>query len=158
MNFCSGPGKSRDRGREFRETQLRKDEGRREARDWLQLSGRKNYLAGGGKFCIVDRRSASVAQLVEQRTLNPFVEGSSPSGGILFPLRGNKILKLFAWQKFWPLRLVAQDARFSVWRQGFDSPRGYLKKKAVPATGRPFSLNSGGVLCRGGEGVISGRE
>lgn len=43
-------------------------------------------------------------------------------------------------KRFWPLRLVAQDAGFSVRRQGFDSPRGYLKaepdKASVPLLNR----------------------
>ncbi len=37
--------------------------------------------------------NGSLAQLVEQRTLNPWVEGSSPSGSIYETERANKYLK-----------------------------------------------------------------
>ncbi len=47
-----------------------------------------------------------------------------------------------------PLRLVAQDIGFSVRRQGFGSPRGYLTQSLVPQgfvsfLSRPFRLDVG---------------
>lgn len=39
-----------------------------------------------------------------------------------------------------PLRLVAQDVGFSVRKQGFDSPRGYLRNGRVVNDARPFFI------------------
>ena len=36
----------------------------------------------GGSLCSIPCAFASIAQLVEQRTLNPWVVGSNPPGGI----------------------------------------------------------------------------
>lgn len=44
-----------------------------------------NRGVGCGKVCALPERVASVAQLVEQLTLNQLVLGSSPSRGTIFP-------------------------------------------------------------------------
>ena len=61
-------------------------------------------------------------------------------GGFSFGIGNRTEQNILRGKIFWPLRLVAQDAGFSVRRQGFDSPRGYLKaepdKASVPLLNR----------------------
>lgn len=59
-------------------------------------------------YILVKENKAPIAQLVEQRTLNPWVAGSIPAGGTqsLYPWKALKNKALVIWDLFPPL-LVA---------------------------------------------------
>lgn len=70
----------------------------------------KNLLSflDGAKLACVKANKAPIAQLVEQRTLNPWVVGSIPAGGTqsLYPWKALKNKALGIWDLF-PPPLVA---------------------------------------------------
>ena len=60
-----------------------------------------NYVAAGRQESPKNRTHSPVAQLVERRTVNPFVVGSSPTGGAhygqrSFPMRWPFFYRVFA--------------------------------------------------------------